>query len=438
MAGTPQGVVCATRAAGAAARSRVRVGGTPPGVVRATRVGGRAGAGRGLRWAGVSEPSPDVVVVGAGVVGLAVARRAAQDGARVVVLERGTAGSGASDVAAGMLAPVAEADAGERALLALGLESARRWPAFAAGLTASTGVDVGYRETGTLVVARDRDAAEALDREARIRDELGAPVTRLLPSRARALEPALAPTIRGALHAPDDHVVDPRAVAVALRDACLADPAVELREGCGDVVLDADARGVTGIAFADGTTVRAAAVVLAAGAWSAAVAAPLHDRGVRVPVRPVKGQLLRLVPARPGEPPLLRHVVRFDTGYLVPRDDGTVLLGATMEEQGFDTQVTALGLHELLRDLHEVVPGGLELAVAQTLAGLRPGTPDNAPLLGPHPHVGGLHLATGHHRGGVLLTPVTADLVAEGLRTGAAVGDGAFAPGRFDRTEAAA
>lgn len=391
------------------------------------------GAGAGYDGVRVVAASSDVVVVGAGVVGLGVAWRAAQDGAHVTVLERGAIGAGASRVAAGMLAPVAEADAGERALLALGIDSARRWPAFARELQDATGIDVGYRTVGTLVVARDRDAAEALAREARIRDELGAPVRRLLPSQARALEPALAPTIRGALHAPDDHTVDPRATVAALHAACAAHPHVTLREQAGDVVLRVDARGaVTGADDVD-----AGAVVLAAGAWSATTVAPLHDRGVRVPVRPVKGQLLRLHPARPGEPPLLQRVVRFDTGYLVPRDDGTIVLGATTEEQGFDTQVTALGLQELLRDLHEVLPGGLELAVAETLAGLRPGTPDNAPLLGPHPGVPRLHLATGHHRGGVLLAPVTADLLAAGLRGEDAI-DEAFAPERFDRDRAGA
>ncbi|MTD45293.1 glycine oxidase ThiO [Conexibacter sp. W3-3-2] len=405
-----------------------------PGCAAVAGRGPRAGRGRGLRWTGVSSPLPDVAVLGAGVAGLAVAWRAARHGARVVVLERGAAGAAASHVAAGMLAPVAEADAGERALLALGLDSARRWPAFARELQDATGVDVGYRETGTLVVARDRDAAEANVREAAIRAELGAPVASLLPSQARRLEPALAPTIRGALHAPDDHVVDPRAVVAALLAALRAHPAVELREHAGDLVLRTHGAAVTGVG-----EVRAGATVLAAGAWSAVAAAPLRDHGVRVPVRPVKGQLLRLHPARAGEPPLLQRVVRFDSGYLVPREDGTVILGATMEEQGFDTQVTALGLHELLRDLHEVVPGGLELAVAETVAGLRPGTPDNTPLLGAHPHAPGLHLATGHHRGGVLLAPVTADVVAAGLRgaTDPAAGP-AVAPERFDPASVAA
>lgn len=385
----------------------------------------------------MSSPSPDVVVVGAGVVGLAVAWRAARDGARVTVVERGRPGSGASHVAAGMLAPVAEADAGERALLALGLDSAARWPAFARTLAEVSGVEVGYRTVGTLVVARDRDGAEALDREARIRDELGAPVARLLPSQARSLEPALAPTVRGALHAPDDHAVDPRAVLEALRTAVVRDGAT-LRHDCGDCGLLVRGGAVRGVRLADGTALPAGAVVLAAGAWSAGGAGALEPLGIRLPVRPVKGQLLRLAPLRPGGPPLLQRVVRYDTGYLVPRADGTVVLGATMEEQGFDTQVTALGVHGLLRDLHEVVPGGLELAIVEQVAGLRPGTPDNAPLLGPHPAVPGLHLATGHHRGGVLLAPVTADLVAGALREDGEAIDPAFSPARFDRAGVAA
>jgi len=386
------------------------------------------------------QPQPDVIVLGAGLAGLGVAWRAAQRGATVVVLDRGAVGGGASHVAAGMLAPVAEADAGERALLALGLDSARRWPAFADELLAATGIDPGYTRCGTLVVARDRDGAEALAREAVLREELGAPVQRLLPSAARRLEPALAPTVRGALHAPDDHAVDPRATLQALAAACRA-AGVEIREGVEVTGIDVAGGRVVGIGLADGEPLVAGAVVLAAGAWSGRL---LPD-DIRVPVRPVKGQLLRLRgrvgPLAAGEPPVLGRVVRYDTGYLVPRADGTVVLGATMEERGFDTQVTALGLHELLRDVGEVVPGVLELAVQEALAGLRPGTPDNAPLLGPHPDVEGLHLATGHHRNGVLLTPVTADLVSAALagEAGAAtVIDPAFAPGRFAAAEAAA
>jgi len=376
----------------------------------------------------LQQTSPDVVVLGAGLAGLGVAWRAAQRGARVVVLDRGGIGAGASHVAAGMLAPVAEADAGERALLALGLDSARRWPAFARELQAATGIDPEYRELGTLVVARDRDGAEALVREAALRDELGAPVQRVLPSHARQLEPALAPTVRSALLAPDDHAVDPRATVLALA-AAARDAGVELREEAAVVAVETARGRVEGVVLAGGERLASPAVVLAAGAWSGALGDGLPP-GVHVPVRPVKGQLMRLRPVIPGEPALLTRVVRFDTGYLVPRADGTIVLGATMEERGFDTQVTALGMHELLRDLHEVVPGVLELAVDEALAGLRPATPDNAPLLGPHAAVAGLHLATGHHRGGVLLAPVTADLVAAGLAGEAAIAP-AFAADRF-------
>ncbi|WP_372791106.1 glycine oxidase ThiO [Paraconexibacter sp.] len=384
--------------------------------------------------------SPDVVVLGAGLAGLGVAYRAARLGARVVVVDRDRVGAGASTVAAGMLAPVAEADAGERDLLALGLQSAARWPGFARELQEQSGVDPGYRELGTLVVARDRDGAEALVREAQLREALGAPVQRLLPSAARRLEPALAPSIRGALLAPDDHAVDPRAALEALATAARACGVVVRERTTATGVAVHDGR-VAGLDLQDGTRLAAESVVLAAGAWSGSLRDALPAE-VRVPVRPVKGQLLRLRgrvgAAAAQQVPVLERVVRFDAGYLVPREDGTVVLGATMEEQGFDTQVTALGLHELLRDVHEVVPGVLELAVEQALAGLRPGTPDNAPLLGPHPALPGLHLATGHHRNGVLLAPITADLVAAGLTgTGAPIAP-AFAPERFSTAGLAA
>lgn len=320
------------------------------------------------------------------------------------VLDRGALGQGASNVAAGMLAPVSEADPGERALLSLGLESARRWPAFAAELADVSGIDVGYRACGTLVVARDRDAAEALEREAALRARLGLRAQRLRPSEARQLEPALAPTVRLALTVPDDHIVDPRLVAVALARAAQHAGAT-LRPGV-EVV---EVRPGEGVALADGERVDAEQVLVAAGAWSGELAG-IPDEA-RVPVRPVKGQTLRL---RDGAPGLVQRAVRFEGGYLVPRGDGRYVLGATVEERGFDTAVTAGAAYELLRDAAEVLPGVLELEVEELIAGLRPGTPDNAPILGRSP-VEGLVWATGHYRNGVLLTPVTADLVAAEL-----------------------
>lgn len=368
-------------------------------------------------------PSPDVLIVGGGIIGLAVAWRARRRGLSVTLCERGGLPSyaAAAHVAAGMLAPVAEADAQERPLLTLGLDSAARWGAFAAELEDASGLDVGYRDCGTLVVARDRDEAEHVDREIRLREQLGVPVARLLPSAARQLEPALAPTIRAAFHAPADHAVDPRAVCEALLLAC--DRAgVVLRPGCE--VRSVAAAGVT---LADGEQLAAGRTVIAAGAWAARIEGlpPLC-------VRPVKGQVLRLA-ARAGEGPLLDHVIRWDGGYLVPRRDGRVVLGATMEDRGYDTNVTALGVYELLRDAGELVPGVLELDLEAAIAGLRPATPDNAPLLGEWE---GVVLACGHHRNGILLTPVTADRISA-LLAGEDPGiDAAFAPSRFSRIPA--
>jgi glycine oxidase len=339
----------------------------------------------------------DVAVVGGGAIGLASARRAEQAGARVVVFDSGE--PGAWQVAAGMLAPVSEAAYGEGALLELGLESRRRYPAFCAELD-----EPGYRGTGTLVVARDRDEAEALDRLAAFRTGLGLPVERLRPSQARRLEPALAPTVRRALDIPGDHSIDPRRLVAALARAF----AGELRHRH---VTGLTTRGerVTGVTLADGTAVAAGAVVVAAGVHVARLEMP--DLA-RVPVRPVKGQVLRL--RDPNGPGLVERTIRGEAAYLVPRGDGRYVLGATMEERGWDTTPTAGGVYELLRDLSEIVPGVLELEIEELTAGLRPATPDNLPAIGPGA-LDGLIWATGHFRNGILLTPVTADLVAAAL-----------------------
>ncbi len=373
----------------------------------------------------------DVAVIGGGVIGLAVAWRAAQRGHRVCVLERDELGAGAAHVAAGMLAPVTEADAGELALLALGLRSARAWPDFAAELERAAGADPGLRRSGALVVARDGDEARALERELALRLDLGLDVQRLLPSAARRLEPALAPTVRLALDVPGDHSADPRAVVLALAEAGRR-AGVTLRTAAVAERLELGRDGsVAGVALAGGEIVRAARVVVAAGAWSGAIG------GLpRIPLRPVKGQILRLRdPAGAG---LVERIVRFEGGYLVPRGDGRYVLGATMEERGFDTTVTAGGLYELLRDAGELVPGAHEMVIEEMSAGLRPATPDNAPVLGPAEEPAGLHWATGHHRNGILLAPVTADIVVDGLADDAAdcPVDPAFAAARFVRMTA--
>jgi glycine oxidase len=353
------------------------------------------------------ERAHDLAVIGAGAIGLAIAWRAAQAGVDVIVLDRDEAGGATSRVAAGMLAPVAEATFGEQRLVDLKVRSAGLWPGFAAELRDAAGVDPGYRACGTLYVGRDRDAAEALAREARFRRSLGLELTELPPAEARRREPALAPSLRAALELPSDHAVDPVSLCSALALAARAAGA-EIREQAAVAEITEAAGRATGVRTDAGEHVAAEHFVLAAGAWSAALA--------DVPVRPVKGQVLRLRD-RSG-PGLLSAVLRTEDVYVVPRGDGRYVLGASVEEKGFDTAVSARATYELLRDAAEVLPGILELDVEATLVGLRPGTPDNLPLIGPSPRLDGLIHATGHYRNGILLAPLTADLVLTALQQG--------------------
>lgn len=345
-----------------------------------------------------SYSSHEVAVIGAGVIGLSVALRARQAGMSVVVIDRGDPGHGTSWRAAGMLAPVSEADPAEPELFDLISRSSSAWPEFALELQKLSGVDPGFRAQGTLLVARDRDGAEDIDRQADIRHRLGLEVDRLLPSAARALEPALAPTIRAAAWLATDHSVDPRAVIDALVGAC--------RQAGVDFSR----------AEVEPREVQSEQVVVATGAWSGA------------PVRPVKGQALALR-ARASSASLLSRILRFDGGYLVPRGDGSYYLGATVEEQGFDDRPTALGHYELLRDCAEVLPGVLELDIEEIIVGFRPGTPDNSPIIGRDRRDDRLVWAAGHYRHGIVLAPATADLVVADLR-GEAV-DHPFGIGRF-------
>jgi glycine oxidase len=384
-----------------------------------------------------SESTVDLAVLGGGIVGLSVAWRARLLGMSVVLLEREVLGGGATHVAAGMLAPVAEVEFGEagRRVLELGVRSAGMWPDFATELERASGVDVGLRRTGTLIVARDDDEARELERQLAFRESLGLHALRLRASEARERESSLAPTVRLALEAPEDHSVDPRRVVAALRRACeLEGVLVREHTHVHGLELDADAKRVVGVwvsreragdVLAGGSadwdfledgareSIYARDVVVAMGAWSGGLAG--LPEGAGVPVRPVKGQIMRLRdPAGPG---LLQRVLRFAGGYLVPRGDGRYVLGATMEERGFEPQATAGGVYELLRDSHELVPGISELRIEELGVGYRPGTPDNAPVIGPGT-LEGLTWATGHHRNGILLAPLTAELVTRSLLGG--------------------
>ena len=352
----------------------------------------------------------EVLVVGAGVIGLSCAWRAARDGHAVAVLDPAPS-SGASWVAGGMLAPVTEAWPGEEELLSLGVESVRRWPAFAAELTAAAGRPAGLRTDGTVVAATGSGDRAELDTLATFLQTLGRPVERLTGRELRRLEPGLGPEVRGGLSVPDDLAVDNRVLLAALRAACV-NAGVRIVQAAADAVLD-DGTRVVGVRSTDGAEIAAATVVVCAGAHSGGLHPALHGL-----VRPVKGEILRLA-ARPGAFPPPRRTVRALVDgrpvYLVPRDDGGLVLGATQTEVGFDTTVTVGGVRDLLRDAERILPGIAEYALVETAAGLRPGSPDNRPLigaLGPD----GLLVATGHHRNGMLLAPVTADAVAALLR----------------------
>ncbi|MGW7208381.1 glycine oxidase ThiO [Streptomyces sp. NPDC054837] len=381
----------------------------------------------------MSSRTSDVLVVGGGIIGLVTAWRAAQRGFATAVVDP-EPGGGAAQVAAGMLAAVTELHYGEQTLLGLNLASARRYPEFAAELTELTGHDLGYRRCGTLAVALDADDRAHLRELHALQQESGLESEWLSGRECRRLEPMLAPGVRGGLRVDGDHQIDPRRLIKALLAACERAGVVFHRLWAERLDLVGDR--AAGITATDGTRLGAAQVVLAAGSLSGRLAGVPDE--VLPPVRPVKGQVLRLtVPQRyaPFLNRTVRAVVRGSQVYLVPRENGELVIGATSEEQGWDTSVTAGGVYELLRDAHELVPGITELPLTETRAGLRPGSPDNAPLLGPT-ELPGLLLATGHYRNGVLLTPVTGDAMAHVLTTGELPDEvRPFTPRRFTFTE---
>ena len=343
----------------------------------------------------------DVIVVGAGVAGLGVAWRLAQSGLEVLVLERGEAVRGATWAAAGMLAPGAEIGFEELDLYAFGRESLARWPDFAAELEQATGVDVGLRTEGTLVVADDRDSLRALRRLFAFQQDHRVPVEWLSGDDARGHEPLLSPRIAGAVLSPTDHQVDNRSLARALV-AAVTEAGAAIREGATVASVEPDASRPS-VRLGTGERLEARAVVLAAGAWSRSLAA--------LPVRPVKGQMLSL---RQTEALTLRFTVRGPDAYLVPKPDGRLVVGATSEELS-DTAVTAGGLYRLLEGAVDIVPGIEEMDLLETWAGLRPASRDHAPILG-RTAAPGVVAATGHYRHGILLAPVTADEVAAEVR----------------------
>lgn len=351
----------------------------------------------------------DVAVVGAGVIGLSIAWRLALRGLAVAVFERANIGAGASLAATGMLAAAAEHEPGCHDLLALALESQRQWLQFRAALEAQSGRDIDFREGGTLVVALGRDEVERLRFRHDLHKRCGLPTRWLGGPEIRAMEPALRPSVAAGLYCADDHQVDPRRVMGALRAAYIAVGGC-LIEHCAVTGVDLKGGRVAGVVTARGEC-RAPIVVLAAGAWTGDVLPP----GVAVPVRPLKGQALavRTTP----DTGTLAHIVWTEQIHMAPKGDGRLIVGATVEERGFDDTITAGGLYALLEGARRAFPAIEEMAVEAVWTGFRPSSIDDAPILGATP-VPGLVLATGHHRNGYLLAPATAfaleALIADG------------------------
>jgi glycine oxidase len=354
---------------------------------------------------------PRVAIIGAGVAGLGVGWRLARSGCAVTVFERGEAGRGATFAAAGMLAAGLEAEPGEECLLTLNLESQRLWPAFRDELEAAAGMTIGYRAEGTLAVALTRDDVERLRFSFEFQRRLGVELAWLSGAEARRLEPHLRPGTAGAVLCRNDHQVESRQLALALK-AAFERAGGELREQAEVDALDVEGSSAKGV-IAAGERHRADVVVLAAGAWSAGIEG--LPAIARPPVRPVKGQMLAL--RMEAGRALLEHVLWAPKGYLVPKDDGRLIVGGTVEERGFDASLTAGGVLALLEAAWRAVPAIEELAIDEIWTGFRPTSRDDAPILGPTP-IDGLVLATGHHRNGILLAPLTAQAVSEAILSG--------------------
>lgn len=367
----------------------------------------------------------DVAVVGAGVIGLSIAWRLARRGLATIVFDRATAGSGTSLAATGMLAAAAEHESGGDELVALARESQHAWRAFADALEMESGLSIDYRDEGTLVVALGRDEVERLRFRYEQQCRAGLATLWLSGAEARVREPGLRPSVAAGLFCADDHQVDPRRMMPALCRAFAA-AGGELVENCPVERVDRQGGRVAGLVTAAGLC-KARNVVLAAGAWTGE--GDLLPAGLHVPLRPLKGQALALRP-RPATG-TLSHIVWTEQVHLAPKADGSLILGATMEECGFDPSVSAGGIYALLEGARRALPSVEEMQIEAIWTGFRPTSADDAPILGACA-VDGLIIATGHHRNGFLLAPVSAqaieDLIMRGAMTGAAC---AFGIDRF-------
>ncbi|MGC5780403.1 glycine oxidase ThiO [Methylobacterium sp. NFXW15] len=352
----------------------------------------------------------DVAIVGGGLIGLACAWRLAARGLAVTVIERDTIGCGASLAATGMLAPAAEHEPGSDPLLPLAMDSLARWPGFRDDLEAASGLSIDYRPDGTLVLAIGRDEVERLRFRFDLQRRSGLDATWLNGTEVRRLEPILRPSVTAGVQCPLDHQVDPRLVMAALAQACEAS-GVTILEQTPVTGLDWSGGRVTGVVTQKGR-LAAGTVVLAAGAWSGE--GGLLPETLALPVRPLKGQALALRTTR--QTGTLARMVWTEQVHMAPKSDGQLIIGATVEDCGFREGVTAGGLYALLEGARRVLPGIEEMEVEAVWSGYRPTSDDDAPII--DTIAPGLVAATGHHRNGYLLAPVTADAVADLVTSG--------------------
>lgn len=362
----------------------------------------------------LADESPDVVVIGAGAIGLATAWELARRGARVTVVERGSPGRGATWAAAGMLSPLGEASR-EPAFLALASASLDRYAAFVEALESATGIDLEYRTNGKLYAAFDESERPELDEMVARGDTFG--VERLDREAALKLEPALSSAVIGAVLVNRDHRIDNRRLGSALAAAAAA-AGVEVRTDCAaqeiGTAMHGGRRVLGALTLEDGSTLSAGGLVVTAGAWSGELLGLPHP----LPVRPVRGQMFAV--RRPEESPLhdaaysrIERVVMTGDCYLIPRESGDILVGATVEDVGFSPGPTPCGIRSLIDAAVAAMPAIGALPIVETWAGFRPCTPDALPILSPDPDLAGVFYATGHFRNGILLAPITAEITAD-------------------------
>jgi glycine oxidase len=368
----------------------------------------------------------NLLVIGGGCIGLGLAGELAEDH-DVRLLEKGQLGRGASWAAAGMVAPVMEAEYGEDELLELSLRSQELYPDFVENLEDETGRDVDFRTEGTLGLAFDQPQTAELDRKARFLRDRGFDVASLTSEEVRSLEPRISSYVVEGIHVPSERQVDNRKLVEALAERCRM-RGVDLHEQ--EPVTDVEYSGnrIETIVSSEGTY-RPDAVLICAGVGSSGIEG-LKETD-RMPVRPVKGEALSV---QLDEPPEVEHVLRTPDVYCVPKSDGRLVIGGTMKEEGFDRRVTAGGVLDLLHEAYEVIPFIYENELLETWAGLRPASPDSLPILGPSSETENLVFATGHYRNGILLTPVTVQLIVDWFEEQATDPLKSFLPSRFQES----